>query len=474
LTTADDFEFINGKRAVKAATPSILKELYTQQLQHAGYRALLERNVTILGALDDHDYGTNNGDAEFQYRTESGVEYVDFLKETNKADLTLMADRAASGKGVYGVKVFDFSRPAGEELLTDTEAGLDPDLVKSRPVDDINDDSLPDRSVAVFVLDNRSHKTPWRKGWPNKYTLDYEADFFGETQWQWFEEAIARSTASVNIIVQGLQVHADRYFDGNEVEDWSRFPMAQHRMYQAALQAGVQAPIFVSGDVHMAELLRKDCKRTDSDDDDTDDGTTPIRSLLEVTTSGMTHSWGTHVCARPDSSLSCRVPYLDKSLAAGMHLAHINHAWTDVVDIGKERHEGAKSRYQYSLELNFAEFEFDWDQRQVIIRIRGTDVEAGPYLSTRWDFDALSGKTALEETGKILPRHYDSIWHQLSTHGAKRSDWICVNYRGKASVPLKVFGVVGPMSFALFWMSLPVVLPLVLMYILMRPKSKKV
>jgi hypothetical protein len=194
---------------VKEATPQILKELYAQQLGHAGYRALLERNVTILGALDDHDYGTNNGDSEYQYRVESGVEYIEFLKQTNKADLTIMAERAAAGKGVYGVKVFDFSRPAGEELLTDTEAGLDPDLV-TVPVDDNDDasvtstDPLSDRSVAVFVLDNRSNKTPWKKGWI-KYSLDYEADFLGEAQWQWFEEAIGKSTASVNIIVQGLQ-----------------------------------------------------------------------------------------------------------------------------------------------------------------------------------------------------------------------------------------------------------------------------
>jgi hypothetical protein len=447
---------------VKEATPLMLKELYAEQLGHAGYRALLDRNVTILGAMDDHDYGTNNGDVEFQYRVESGVEYVKFLKEANKADLTLMAERAAAGKGVYGVKVFDFSRPTGEELLTDAEAGLDPDT----PV--TSTDTLSDRSVAVFLLDNRSNKTPWKKGWL-KYSLDYEGDFLGEAQWQWFEEAIGLSTASVNIIVQGLQIHSDRYFDGNQVEDWSRYPMSQHRMYQAALKAGVQAPIFVSGDVHMAELLRKDCRQAHSSH--TNETT---RSLLEVTTSGMTHSWGTHICARPDSSIACRTPYIDKSLAAGMHLAHINHAWTDVVDIGKERHEGAKSRYQYSLELNFGEFEFDWEQRQVIIRILGKDMEATPYLSTRWDFDALSGKTKLEETGKIQAQDYDNIWQQVSTHGAKQSDWICVNYRGSASVPLKVFGVMSPVGFACFWMSLPIVAPLVLMYILMRPRSKKV
>ncbi len=65
--TADDFHVVNGKKVVKEATPLMLKELYTEQLQHAGYRALLDRNVTILGAMDDHDYGTNTGDMEFVY-----------------------------------------------------------------------------------------------------------------------------------------------------------------------------------------------------------------------------------------------------------------------------------------------------------------------------------------------------------------------------------------------------------------------
>lgn len=465
---------------VKAATPSLLKEMYDEQLANDGYRTLLAKNVTIFGAMDDHDYGINNGDREFQYRVESGVEYMDFLRHTNKADLTLMAERAAAGKGVYGVKVFDFSRPVGEEVLTDAQAGLDPDLVIASQNDDEVDPpvatTLSDRSVAVFVLDVRSNKTPWKKGWIEKYFPDYEADFLGETQWQWFEEAIGRSTASVNIIVQGLQVHADRFFDGNKVEDWSRFPMAQHRMYQAALKKGVNAPIFVSGDVHMAELLRKDCRQQEHSGHTGGDSTTAAsatRSLLEVTTSGMTHSWGTRVCARPDSSIPCQIPYLDKSLTAGMHLAHLTHAWTDIVDIGKTSHEGAKPRYQYSLELNFGEFEFDWEHRQVIVRILGKDKNAGPLLSTRWDFDALSGKTALEGTGKIRPQHYNSIWRKVSSHGAQRNDWICVNYRGSPSLPLKVFGILSPASFAFFWMCLPVVLPLVLMYILMRRRSKK-
>jgi phosphodiesterase/alkaline phosphatase D-like protein len=71
-------------------------------------------------------------------------------------------------------------------------------------------------------------------------------------------------------------------FDGNLVEDWSRFPKAQHRLYQAILSSGAQAPVLVSGDVHMAELLRRDCRQHQAEAD-----YSVSRMLLEVTVSGM-------------------------------------------------------------------------------------------------------------------------------------------------------------------------------------------
>ena len=72
------------------------------------------------------------------------------------------------------------------------------------------------------------------------------------------------------------------------VEDWSRFPAAQHRLYQTILSSGVAAPILVSGDVHMAELLRRDCRRRHlPNSDSTEPLYSASRMLLEVTVSGM-------------------------------------------------------------------------------------------------------------------------------------------------------------------------------------------
>jgi hypothetical protein len=337
----------------RPATPLILQELFHELLNHPGYRRFTRRDhtsrsfnnststttttgstesatttattttttagggMTVLGVWDDHDYGINNGDHRYKYRTENAQWYLQFLQQSSTGshnpttehfyhsqpqphhhshylDLHYMEQRARAGKGLYGVKVLDFHQPYGQELLSDDAAGIE---VKEEEEDE-NDThhsssnhkkQLSDRSVAIFLLDCRSHKTPWNPPkFPHRFQLNYDADFLGVEQWQWFERSLRRSTATVNIIVQGLQVHADHFYDGNIVEDWSQFPTAQHRLYQTILSSGVTAPILVSGDVHMAELLRRDCRRRRRrHDQSTESLYSRSRMLLEVTVSGM-------------------------------------------------------------------------------------------------------------------------------------------------------------------------------------------
>jgi hypothetical protein len=237
------------------------------------------------------DYGINNGDHTYQHRTESAVAFVEFLSsERPHTNLSKMQERAASGKGVYGVKVMDFARPSGQQLLSDEQAGLELLDYAQNASSFTPPFPFSNRSVAIFLLDVRSNKTPWNKHWKQKYRVNYTADFLGADQWDWLEQGLQRSTAAMNIIVSGLQVHADRYYNGNSVEDWSRFPMAQHRLYQAILQSSSSTEgaastdyqgkpvVLVSGDVHMAELLRRDCRRTKDDDNNN------TRMLLEVST----------------------------------------------------------------------------------------------------------------------------------------------------------------------------------------------
>jgi hypothetical protein len=245
----DDYNKNNG--TIRMATPSILNELYTQLVNNPNYQSFTRRantniinhpientttssntsshnhhhhhqssSMTVLGVWDDHDYGINNGDVRYQYRIESALLYIQFIKHSNHIpiDLSIMEQRAKSGQGLYGVKVIDYTKSIGNELLSDEDAGIEPYLYITNHTDNTtirienlrHPQSLSNQSVAIFLLDCRSNKSPWYTTIPKKYTLNYNGDFLGNEQWEWFQLALQRSTAAVNIIVQGLQVHADR------------------------------------------------------------------------------------------------------------------------------------------------------------------------------------------------------------------------------------------------------------------------
>ena len=78
--------------------PEILRDLYDEQYAVRDYRefvrgwpsssverddddddlVVVDRPI-IFGAMDDHDYGQNNGDVDYRHRREWNIAFVDFL-----------------------------------------------------------------------------------------------------------------------------------------------------------------------------------------------------------------------------------------------------------------------------------------------------------------------------------------------------------------------------------------------------------
>jgi hypothetical protein len=497
---ADDRVLVQGQgwwwwrpRRIMEASPSYLASLYKQQQLVDGYKALLDTGISIFGTIDDHDYGINNGDKTYKWKKESGIEFVKFLGLSNNNnnneedddddESSAMAQRAAKGLGVYGVQLFDFSRPHGQRLLSDKEAGLDPDVTSPQPDLRKGGSSSENQLVAIFCLDVRTHKSPWRSSNNSKlqerlFVPDTEGDFLGETQWEWFEQAIGRSQAAVNIVVTGLQVHthvgAGLIWDGNIVEGWSKFPRAQHRLYQALLQANVQAPLLITGDVHLAQMLRKDCRRPQPEQIiksiAADNNTYTTRPIMEVTTSGMTHSWGSScVCGRPNLNPLCRISYFSIIFRPVVVFFHWVYPWTELV---LDDDDGGNNKKQYSLDLNFAEVDLDWNNRVMTVRVLGIELEGSPLLERRWHLDELSGKTpmtmptsdtiGLLEREQEQARHFQMVEEQLQAQsliGSDQQDWICVNNRGVPNPIQAAFGIVSTCILLLVLGLLPCLLP---------------
>ena len=458
------------------ATPERLKAFYKSQLNDPSYQMFLRTtNTTVLGTIDDHDMGMNNGDETYEFKQQSGVQFLEFIGEDRS---NIMFQRVMSGHGVYGVKVFDFDNSReGNHLLSDEEAGIDPDVVGY----DIEMKNSPreykEKRVAIFVLDARTNRSPWGKGF-DAWKRNYSGDFLGERQWNWFETALLKSNAAVNIVVNGLQVHPFRHPNANTAEQWAQFPTSRQRLYDAILKGGASAPLLISGDVHMAQLMRKDCWLRN-------DQSSLARPLIEFTTSGMTHSWGSVFASSQKFHDTWKYYPMHVMSKTIMTVAHWVFPMPDLMISGTTPPnndddstlfenggaEGSKQGQQYSLDKNFGELEIDWVQKSIAIRAFGEDSTAPPLLSASFSMDQLSGLEPIPGAIRDIQSLQDRGGFLVDGNIIKGSESVCVNHRGTANNAHFLIGMVAMTLVLSFFLLGPQFL--LVRFILKRWKSIK-
>jgi alkaline phosphatase D len=215
-----------------------LEEAYAQQDAVPNFARLKER-VPHLEIWDDHDYGVNDGGAEFGHKYGSKAAFLRFWRAP--AD-----DPRRTRDGLYHAQVFG---PTG-------------------------------RRVQVILLDTRWFRSPLKlsdeRGKPGKERYLPDADpaktMLGEAQWRWLEEQF-RQPAEVRLLVSGIQV----VVEGHGWERWGNFPLERERLYRLIAQTRAQGVVILSGDRHVGALYREA-------------NGTPY-PLYELTSSGITHPW---------------------------------------------------------------------------------------------------------------------------------------------------------------------------------------
>jgi hypothetical protein len=219
----------------------------------------------------------------------------------------------------------------------------------------------------------------------------------------------------------------------------------------------------------MAQFMRKDCKKNIDKAN--------FRPLVEMTTSGMTHSWGS-LPSGPMGDFEWRPSFRDRyeSFVAGsmMRLLNLLCPWTDIM-VGSENQaelggaEGAKTGRQFSLEKNFGELEFDWDARTVSMRAVGEDGD--PLLSAKWSLDQLSGRSSLSGS-LVSSRDYSAEAELLKNLGVE-STWTCVSHRGRVNAIQHMFGHVATGAALILLVPFPLVLPTYFLLVLIRRYLRK-
>jgi alkaline phosphatase D len=247
-----------------------MPELYRQQRAVPGYAALRDA-AFVAGTWDDHDYGDNDGGAEWIGREEAQRHFWDFYDEPADSPRRTLP-------GIYRALRF----------------------------------GPPGRTVQVILLDTRSFRGPltrlpevnradWVEGRGGSYTTtdDSAATVLGETQWQWLEQVL-REPADLRILVSSFQVVADDH----HFEKWGNFPHERRRLFRLLHDTGAKGVVILSGDRHLGELSILDPAREPHPD-----FVAPGYPLIDFTASALTQSRPTDFATQQEGRWASPIGY---------------------------------------------------------------------------------------------------------------------------------------------------------------------
>ena len=182
--------------------------------------ARFRAETPMLVTWDDHDYGVNDGGAEYPFRDKAQELFLEAW------DIPA-TDPRHDRPGVY------------------TSETLGPDGQK----------------LQIILLDTRYFRGPLKetdeRNAPGKERYlpseDTSSTMLGADQWAWFADEL-KKPADLRIIVTSIQVIAE----GHGWEAWRTLPHEREKFYQTIKDAGVTNAVLVSGDRHSGAFYRRD------------------------------------------------------------------------------------------------------------------------------------------------------------------------------------------------------------------------
>lgn len=204
----------------------------------------LKKNVRLLATWDDHDYGWNDIGRHFTLKTETKKLFLDFFEEPSNSE-------RRKHEGIYTSYMFEQNGKRLQLILLDGRTFRD-NLRKYRG-------ELHRDDRYFYKLDYFPHQIE-------------DSTLLGSQQWKWLEGELMKP-ADIRIIGSGTQFGIS--FNGYEA--WANFPHEQRRMLELIKSTRANGVIFITGDVHYAEISELNHQ-----------GLYPI---YDVTSSGLTSPW---------------------------------------------------------------------------------------------------------------------------------------------------------------------------------------
>lgn len=240
----DAFVFLGDNIYGDTHNMDTLRSKYGRWMAKPEYQALKD-STTILATWDDHDYGWNDSGRHYPEKEASKAIFLEVFEAGAE-------DERWSRPGIYT----DYMLTAGDKkvqvILLDTRTFRD----EVRPYEGQEVDTV------AFHYDLGY--------WPYK---SEDSTMLGEAQWSWLGKVLEKP-ADLRVIASSTQFGITY----NGYEAWANFPHEQKRMLELIKAKKANGVVFISGDVHYAEISKIEHP-----------GLYPI---YDVTASGITSTWG--------------------------------------------------------------------------------------------------------------------------------------------------------------------------------------
>ena len=210
---ADAVIFLGDNIYADTEDMDVMQEKYQRLGENPDFQRLRQGTRT-LATWDDHDYGVNDGGADYPQRENAQKLFLDFWKDSKDSPRRKRA-------GVYDAAVLG---PVGQR-------------------------------VQIILLDTRYFRSPLKRSEERRVGGWYMADddpaktMLGAEQWAWLEGQLSQP-AEIRIIASSIQCVADAAGQ----ETWSNLPHERKRLFSLIKQTSANGVFLISGDRHWSEF----------------------------------------------------------------------------------------------------------------------------------------------------------------------------------------------------------------------------
>ncbi len=212
---ADAVIFLGDNIYADTSDMEVMRNKYARLRNDPDFQSLLMASP-IYATWDDHDYGINDGGADYPQRKLAQKEYLDFWQ----VSVDSLRRKQA---GVYDAVILG---PVGKR-------------------------------VQIILLDTRYFRSPLKKseerrvGGPYIPDHDPQKTMLGEAQWKWLKKQL-QQPAEIRILASSIQLLAS---DAGQ-ETWSNLPRERKRLLSLIQSTNANGLFIISGDRHWSEYSK--------------------------------------------------------------------------------------------------------------------------------------------------------------------------------------------------------------------------